>query len=84
MLFLFRKEEQVIQFEKIGMSADIFTKIEYDENEPKKVTFSYTDAIGQTGSKNVNLSDFGLDINYILDIIQDAEQNGAERQFKTK
>ena len=60
----------LIEFKEINMKADILTSFEYDTDEPTKVTFIYEDANGKFFRKDVDLSEFNLDINYILNILR--------------
>ena len=57
---------EAIELKEINAKVDTMTKIEYDDQDPTKVTFIYEDANGKVFPKLIDLAEFGLDINYVL------------------
>lgn len=60
----------LIDFEEIKIKSDSNTGFEFDDAKPNLITFIYVDAIGKVFLKQVDLSEFGLDYNYVLDKIR--------------
>jgi hypothetical protein len=65
-----RFSPEPIDFKEINMKADIMTAFEYDDQDLTKVTFIFEGSNGGLCSKPVNLAEFGLDINYVLEKIR--------------
>ncbi len=59
-----------IELKEINVKVDTMTKIEYDNQDPTKATFIFEGSNGGLCSKPVNLAEFGLDINYVLEKIR--------------
>jgi hypothetical protein len=60
----------LIDFEEIKIKSDSNTVFEFDDAKPNLITFIYVDANGKVFPKQVDLSEFGLDYNYVLDKIR--------------
>jgi len=59
-----------IDFAEIKCWSDASTAFEFDDTKPSLITFIYEDADGKIFPKEVDLSEFGLDYNYVLDKIR--------------
>jgi hypothetical protein len=60
----------LIDFEEIKIKTDSNTNFEYDDTKPNEITFIFVDANDTQFKKKVDLSEFGLNYNYILDKIR--------------
>ena len=60
----------LIDFEEIKMKSDSNTRFEFDDTKPSEITFIQVDANGKVFPKQIDLSEFGLNYNYVLDKIR--------------
>lgn len=60
----------LIKFEEIKIKTDSNTHFEFDDKKPNEITFIFVDANNTHFKKKVDLSEFGLNYNYILDKIR--------------
>ncbi len=60
----------IIEFPEISMNSDYNTEFEFDDNDKNIVTFNYKDGAGFIHPKRVDLSEFELEADYILNKIK--------------